>query len=148
MLVWRFELGLRHPRVGATVLACVVGVFAYAFIVKPTKNDWNSIDPLLAPDDGVVAQPGAASTPRARAAASLEQIGRIDPDVSPAVFEDFAFRLYATAQRSRGDGPLHELAPYLSLAARRTLAERPPVGEAWGVAPRGPTARAGAAVRP
>ena len=129
LLVWLFELGLRHPRVGATVLACVVGFFAYAFIVTPKKSDWNSIDPLLAPDDGAVAQPAADSPPPARSAASLEQIGRIDPDFSPAVFEDFAFRLYATAQRSRGDGTLHELAPYLSAVARRTLADRPPIGE-------------------
>lgn len=128
LLVWLVEQGLRYPRVSATVLACIVAFFAYAFIVTPKKGDWNSIDPMLTRDVGVVAQPAAASPPPAPSAASLEQIGSLDPDFSPAIFEDFAFRLYATAQRSRGDGTLPELAPYLAPAARRTLAERPPIG--------------------
>ncbi len=128
LVVWLAEQGVRHPRVGVTVLVCIVAFLSYAILVTPKKFDWDSISPKLTQDDGV-AQPATASPSPAPAATSLEQIGNIDPDFSPAIFEDFAFRLYATAQRSRGDGTLHELAPYLAPAARRTLAERPPIGE-------------------
>jgi predicted lipid-binding transport protein (Tim44 family) len=127
LLIWLVEQGLRHPGVGGTLLAGVVAFFAYAIIVAPKKSDWDSISPTLVQDDGT-AQP-AASAPSRALPACLDQIGSVDPDFSPAVFEDFAFRLYATAQRSRGEGTLHELAPYLAPAARGTLAERLPVGE-------------------
>ena len=47
-----------------------------------------------------------------------------DPDFSRAVFEDFAYRLYADAQRARGDvSALQRLAPYIVPAALAKLAE-------------------------
>jgi uncharacterized Zn finger protein (UPF0148 family) len=54
----------------------------------------------------------------------------LDPDFSRVVFEDFAFRLFSTAQRARASEPqLLTVAPYVSPAARTSLATRDPVGE-------------------
>jgi hypothetical protein len=72
----------------------------------------------------------ADTTPAPRARPTLDQIRTIDAEFSPVLFEDFVFRLYATAHTCRGShGKLDELAPYLAAAARRSLAERPPVGQ-------------------
>ncbi len=68
------------------------------------------------------------------AAPRLETIATIDRDFSSVLFEDFAFRLYATAHGCRDDaGKLDELAPYLSDSARQTLAKRQPIGRVTGV---------------
>jgi hypothetical protein len=65
-----------------------------------------------------------------RARPRLDAIRGVDPDFSPVLFEDFVFRLYATAHHYRASAAkLDELAPYLSASARRALAERPPAGQ-------------------
>ncbi len=54
-----------------------------------------------------------------------------DPDFSGIVFEDFAFRLFSTAQRARGNPEtLATLAPYVAQKARDQLAKREPAGVA------------------
>lgn len=53
----------------------------------------------------------------------------LDPAFSRVVFEDFAYRLFATAQRARHDPrALSALAPYLSEASRSSLAGASPPG--------------------
>jgi predicted lipid-binding transport protein (Tim44 family) len=55
----------------------------------------------------------------------LATVTERDPAFSRAVFEDFAYRLYAAAQRARHDaGELAKLTPYFSPAAADTLARR------------------------
>ncbi|MBP9089355.1 MAG: TIM44-like domain-containing protein, partial [Kofleriaceae bacterium] len=55
----------------------------------------------------------------------LSAIRTIDPDFSQIGFEDFAFRLFATAHRNRTTPEQRAtLAPYVSTAARQQLSER------------------------
>lgn len=56
----------------------------------------------------------------------LESWKRRDPGFSVAVFEDFAFELYAAAHRGRGDPKLLALQPYLSPVALGQLDARGP----------------------
>jgi len=67
--------------------------------------------------------------PPVHAKADLSRLRELDPAFSRIVFEDFAYRLYASAQRARHDPKaLAALAPYLSPAVRDALAAEPPVG--------------------
>ena len=98
------------PQIGIPVLLLVVGYFIWSAYQQHQNRDWNS----------------GPAAPLARAA-SLDDLRSLDPDFSQAAFEDFAFRLYATAQGARGrPGALDELAPYLSAEARAQLAGRSP----------------------
>ena len=65
-----------------------------------------------------------------RRTVSLAELRTHDRDFSQVVFEDFAFRLYATAHRNRHDAAnLSALTPYVLPWARALLASREPVGE-------------------
>lgn len=52
---------------------------------------------------------------------ALGMIRGWDPDFSVALFEDFAYALYAEAHTARGAGSLPRMAPYLGAAARNAL---------------------------
>jgi predicted lipid-binding transport protein (Tim44 family) len=68
-----------------------------------------------------------ASAPRPAAARAAERtdlgaLRELDPDFSRVLFEDFAYRLYASVQRARGDAAaLAALAPYLAEDVRAAL---------------------------
>ncbi len=114
------DLIIRYPKVGIPVLLAVLGFMAVSARTGG-DSDWDSISRSLhaASDD--------PPTPRARP--SLAPVRGVDPDFSQVFFEDFVFRLYAAAHTARGvDGALDTLAPYVSAAARRALAERDPKG--------------------
>jgi uncharacterized Zn finger protein (UPF0148 family) len=56
-------------------------------------------------------------------------VRRVDPDFSPIVFEDFAYRLFSAAHRARASADtLATIAPYVAPAARNGLASREPQG--------------------
>lgn len=56
---------------------------------------------------------------------SLAALREVDPDFSRIIFEDFAYELYAAAQRKRHDeDELGRLAPYLTANVRAELAKR------------------------
>ena len=62
---------------------------------------------------------------RAIAPAGLRPVVDKDPAFSRVVFEDFAYQLYAAAQRARHDGQaLDQLAPYFTREALDVLAQR------------------------
>lgn len=64
-----------------------------------------------------------ASPPLRAALAAPADLRALDPDFSRVLFEDFAYRLYASVQRARGDaGALAALAPYLADDVRAALA--------------------------
>jgi hypothetical protein len=109
------HLIMRYPLVVLTLLLVVfsyVGVLAWA----ESRQQWDS--------------PRTADIPDVPSPTPADLISRVDPDFSPVLFEDFVFRLYATAQSCRGSKhQLDELAPYMSAGARRALASRPPVDE-------------------
>jgi uncharacterized Zn finger protein (UPF0148 family) len=70
-----------------------------------------------------------SSLPPPRVPPNLDRIRALDPEFSAVLFEDFAYDLYARAHEARNDPQaLAALAPYLSEAARRDLAQRPPAG--------------------
>jgi len=67
----------------------------------------------------------SAPIPTAAEPVSLAAVRNVDPDFSRIIFEDFAYELYAAAQRARHDPErLAKLAPYLSAPARSELATR------------------------
>ncbi|WP_394820777.1 TIM44-like domain-containing protein [Pendulispora albinea] len=72
-----------------------------------------------------------AGVPRSRLAA----LRALDPDFSVALFEDFAYLLYAEMQRARaGDAsPLRALAPFLTEDAAQQLLAGPKVAEVTGI---------------
>lgn len=66
-----------------------------------------------------------ATPPVPRPVVSLKPVMKVDPDFSRVIFEDFAYELYAAAQRARHDTKeLATLAPYLSEQARTELHKR------------------------
>ncbi len=85
----------------------------WLFMRNRTSNqEWNS-----GPPAGLLPPP------------SYDSIRALDPDFSGTVFEDFAFRLFATAQRARANPEaLAAVAPYVAQKARDQLAQRNPVG--------------------
>jgi hypothetical protein len=99
------------PELGVPLLLLLLGYIAWQAYKKHQNRDWDS----------------GPAAPLARAA-SLDDLRRHDPDFSQAAFEDFVYRLYSAAHRSRGtrlgvDG----VAPYVSAPARATLRAMAPV---------------------
>lgn len=106
-----------YPSVGVPLLLIVL------FVVWRMRNrgfeSWSTSSPQRA------RMAAAPARPKQRLAALFA----VDPDFSPIVFEDFAYRLYASAARARTAGPaLEALAPYLAPEVRRALREEEPVG--------------------
>lgn len=104
-----------YPQVGVP-LALIV-----AFVIWRMRNrgfeSWDT--------SALHRQVSARAQPKLR----LDALFAIDPDFSPIVFEDFAYRLYATTQRARTDrAALEALAPYVASHVRETLAREEPVG--------------------
>lgn len=101
-----------YPTVGLPLLAIVIGIVVYGWYQKRKNKDWDSGPPVAL-----------------EWSSSLDDIRKVDPDFSQILFEDFVFRLYATAHLARGhkDG-LDALAPYLTVDARAALAGRSPAG--------------------
>jgi hypothetical protein len=99
-----------YPKVGIPLLIIVVAILAYGWHQKQKNKDWDSGPPV-----------------QLEWSTSLEDLRRVDPDFSQVLFEDFVFRLYATAHRARGEaGGLDALAPYVTIDARAALAGRSP----------------------
>lgn len=114
-----FHLIIEAPAVGIPVLLVVIIGFIYSMHKSSVNKDWNSGPP-------VAFQPPLPH----KAAPSLDVLRNLDPDFSRVVFEDFIFRLFSAAHRARHtQATLDALGPYLSEAARATLAAREPAGE-------------------
>ncbi|MEA2693190.1 MAG: hypothetical protein QOJ16_2577 [Acidobacteriota bacterium] len=115
-----FELVFRHPLIGIPLTILIVYVL-YKWKSSPGEQHWDS---RSSP------RPSTSRTaPADPRSLDLESIRALDPDFSTVLFEDFAYDLYARAQEARSDpAALSALAPYLSEAARRQLAERQPQG--------------------
>jgi DNA-directed RNA polymerase subunit RPC12/RpoP len=128
-LIWLIEFCIRYPKFGVPMVIVVVLFFVLGG-GRGGDTNWNSIRASMhdAGTAGVAAAAGAA--PARSAPPPVEAIARLDPDFSRILFEDFAFRLYAAAhQRRHDERQLAELAPYVSLHARRALIARQPVGQ-------------------
>ncbi|MCB9706100.1 MAG: TIM44-like domain-containing protein [Myxococcales bacterium] len=99
-----------YPKIGIPLLLIVV-VVLYFKAKGRLGGAWQS--------------PAAAAAPRP--GGDLSRILALDPQFSPIVFEDFVYRLYASAHQARRvPADLAALAPYLDDGVREALAERQP----------------------
>jgi uncharacterized Zn finger protein (UPF0148 family) len=112
LIWWFFQLIIYYPAIGLPLLALIIFLIVRSAYRRNKNKDWDSGPPVTL-----------------RRAIPMNELRRIDPDFSQVVFEDFAFRLFSTAQRVRAtaDG-LATVAPYVNEDARGHLAARPPVG--------------------
>ncbi len=104
------RLCIHYPAIGFPLLIAAIVYFIYKGR-KGKPKEWNS--------------PAAAAAPRR--SADLSQILGVDPHFSPIVFQDFVYRLFASAHEARRiPSDLEALAPYLSDGVRDELSKRPP----------------------
>ena len=113
LLFWLIRLVFWYPAIGLPIIGLVVGYVIYSAYRQQQNRDWDSGPPIALHDAG-----------------DLSELVRLDPGFSQVVFEDFAFRLFATAHRARHTAEtLATIAPYVGDAARAELAARTPKGE-------------------
>jgi uncharacterized Zn finger protein (UPF0148 family) len=113
LMYWMVRIVIAYPAVGLPVLAILIGYVVVNAYRQRQNKDWDSGPPV-----------------ELHEAISLSDVRRLDPAFSQVVFEDFAFRLFSTAHRARHTADaLATVAPYVSEAARASLAAQPPVGE-------------------
>jgi uncharacterized Zn finger protein (UPF0148 family) len=113
LLYWMVRVVIAYPAIGLPILAIIIGYVVVSAYRQQQNKDWDSGPPV-----------------ELHEAIPLSEVRRIDPAFSQVVFEDFAFRLFSTAQRARHTSDaLATVAPYVAEAARASLAARPPVGE-------------------
>ncbi len=107
------RLCIYYPQIGLPLLAIIIGYFGFSAWKQRKNKDWDSGPPV-----------------ELKQAISLAPLRRPDPDFSQPMFEDFAFRLFATAHRARHrEETRATLAPYVALPAREHLAARIPTLE-------------------
>jgi predicted lipid-binding transport protein (Tim44 family) len=113
-LIWfLLRFIIYYPQIGLPLIAIIVIWMIVSAYRQHQNKDWDS-GPPVALHRGV-----AADAPKP------------DPDFSQPTFEDFAFRLFSTAQRARNtaDKLAAAVGPYVSEPARASLVAREPVGE-------------------
>jgi hypothetical protein len=108
------------PQVGIP-LAIVLGIgFWWVNRRKSSTSDWDS------GGGGIGFDPGPSQR---QPAAKLTDLRQVDPDFSTVLFDDFSYRLYASAHEARGvPAKMNELAPYLTAPVREGLTARQPSG--------------------
>jgi hypothetical protein len=111
------RLCIYYPAIGLPILAVVIAALIYAYYQKQKNKDWDSGPPVAL-----------------ERAIDLGVLRRRDPDFSQVTFEDFVFRLFATAHRARATAAeLAALAPYVSPPASDALLARLPGVPVGGV---------------
>ena len=114
LIYWTFRIIVYYPQIGLPILGGILIGVAWNAYKQHQNKDWDSGPPVAL-----------------QRAIELTDVQRIDPEFSQVSFEDFAFRLFATAHRQRhaADALAGAVGPYLSQLAREALVERAPVGE-------------------
>ncbi|HEY5952440.1 MAG TPA: TIM44-like domain-containing protein [Kofleriaceae bacterium] len=114
LIYWTLRLAFYYPQIGLPLIAIIIGWVVYSAYKQNQNKDWDSGPPV-----------------DLEHAIDLQRVRRLDPDFSQIVFEDFAYRLFSTAHRARATAEqLATIAPYVSPAARSSLAAREPSGVA------------------
>ncbi|HVV83879.1 MAG TPA: TIM44-like domain-containing protein, partial [Kofleriaceae bacterium] len=117
LIIQLIRLCFYYPKIGLPLLALIIAIILWANHQKNLTRDWDSGPPVAL-----------------EKSTSLDTVKQRDPDFSSILFQDFVFRLYATAHGARGDDrKLDELAPYLGPDARAALRTREPRGAVSGV---------------
>ena len=110
LIYWLIRLIIYSPAIGIPLLGIVIGFVVYSAYRQQKNKDWDSGPPVTL-----------------KRAASLDPLRRVDPEFSQVLFEDFAFRMFSTANRARHtQEALATLAPYVSPAAQQQLHLRTP----------------------
>ena len=110
LVYYLIRLCFEVPQIGVPILLAIIAYFVYSAWKQQQNKDWDSGPPALL-----------------KRAVDLDDLKRIDPDFSGVLFEDFAFRLFATAHRARhADATIAAIAPYVDASARTALRSRPP----------------------
>lgn len=110
LVYWLIRMIIYVPQVGVPLLAILIGWLLWSAYKQHRNKDWDSGPPV-----------------QLKRAISATDVKRLDPEFSQVLFEDFAFRLFSTAQRARGSAQaLATVAPYVSQPARDHLASRTP----------------------
>ena len=98
------------PQIGIPIVCIILGFVIYSAYKQHKNKDWDSGPPV-----------------QLKRAISANEVKRLDPEFSQVLFEDFAFRLFSTAQRVRASADtLATVAPYMSGPAREKLLQRTP----------------------
>lgn len=115
LLFFVLRLIFFYPRVGVP-LVIVIAIVAVVLSRKARLANWD------APHAASVRATPAKLAPRRALDAELARLRELDPDFSQVLFEDFAYRLFASVQRARPDPrALEALAPYLRDDVRAAL---------------------------
>ncbi len=110
LVYWLIRLIIYAPQIGLPILAIVIGIVVYGAYKQQKNKDWDSGPPVTL-----------------KRAASMDPLRRVDPEFSQVLFEDFAFRLFSTANRARHTlEALTTIAPYVGPTARQQLYTRTP----------------------
>ncbi len=110
LIYWLIRLLIYVPQVGLPLLGLLIGWLIWSAYKQHRNKDWDSGPPVAL-----------------KRAVSANELKRLDPEFSQVLFEDFAFRLFSTAQRARGSADtLGTVAPYVSELARQHLLQRTP----------------------
>jgi hypothetical protein len=115
-----------YPKLGIPLL--LIAAYFWWKLKRARPESWTSSH---SPDHGF--SPSSAAAPIRRAGrgtpAPLSALVELDPEFSRVVFEDFCFRLYASAYRARGKASeLAALAPYFTEETRGQLMAESPSG--------------------
>lgn len=98
LLVW---LVFRHPTIGIPLVLLVIGFFVVKTILGGAMQGWTTSSST---DVAAVRSVQQATRPATVSRARLAEIGRVDPQFSAVIFEDFAYFLYAAVLRGRAIG--------------------------------------------
>ena len=110
LIYWLIRLLIYYPQLALPLIAIVIGWLIWSAYKQRQNRDWDSGPPV-----------------ELKRAVSANEVKRLDPEFSQVLFEDFAFRLFSTAQRARGSAEdIATVAPYVSQPARDHLQKRQP----------------------
>lgn len=108
LVYWLLRITIEVPALGLTLIALLVGFVLWSAYKQHKNKDWDSGPPV-----------------QLARAVSLDPLRRADPEFSQVLFEDFAYRLFSTAQRARSSPEqIATVAPYVAESARSTLLSR------------------------
>ena len=118
-LVWfAIQLIFRYPSVGVPLV--IIGVGAWLWLQRHRPEGWQS-------SSGAPRRPALETR-----AVDADLLRQRDPEFSLVLFEDFVYRLFATAHRARHQPQeLAALAAYLDAPVRDALAALSPAGTAF-----------------
>ncbi len=123
LIMLLIRLVFYYPKLGIPLL--LIAAFIWWRMRSNVPEAWATSHVAHKPDSRVP----SVSTPVRSGQLDFGPLLKQDPDFSRVVFEDFAYRLYASTYRARANPKaLQGLAPYLADSVRAEVAAEPPTG--------------------